>query len=1256
MTSIKIESINCRGIRNKGKRVDIFNKAREEHIHILCLQETHITAKDLNTIKNEWNVTFHISGNETNSGGVLIAIDNNFEYICHNNITDPHGRYLILDIELVGVARLLLINIYAPNEDEPQFFENLFNIIESLDTKNLIIVGDWNLVIDFELDTLNYKKNNNIKAREKTLHYMEKLDLIDIWRQTHEKTQGYTWRQNYYKKMARLDFFLISETLLDIYSNSKIKPSYKSDHCPIQLELFISKDKKGKGIWKLNNSLLTDSDLSKLIKDEISLCVSTYACTPYHPEYIKNYSTEKIELMIEIDLFWEVLQAQLRGIIITYASKKKKKQQAREKLLITEIERDTPHIHEHISNLEWMRVFNDKERELEELREYKLKGSLIRARWQQLAEGEKPSKFFLNLENRNFVSKHIRELKVGNHNITKPTEILNNMKTFYETLYKEKNTINNDFINYKHITDKLPKLNREEQESIEREINIEDLKHIVYKSKNNKSPGPDGFSNEFYKSFWDQIQILLLQLMNHYREKGELNKRQISGIITCIPKGGKIRNDLKNWRPITLLNSIYKFYSGILAERIKNLLPKLIHVDQKGFINGRFIGENTRLTYDIINECESKKMKGLIILIDFEKAFDSISWEFILNSLKIFNFGENIISWVKSLQINSNSKILQNGYLSDEIALGRGCRQGDPISPYLFVLAAEFLAESIRSNNNIKGINIQNKEHKLSQYADDTTLFLKLEEKSMRSCMDTLLEFEQMSGLKVNKEKTKVVQIGGLGDNRIEFCKDLKLLWTTTFTSLGITYDVHNMDKITDQNIESKIKEINKLIMIWNGRNITPYGKITITKSLLISKITHILLSLPSPKENTYKKLENIFKEFIWNMKPPKFRKEILETNTNLGGLKMTNLKVFNNSLKLSWLKRLKNSEDGWEQFPRQFNIHKIILYGDNYPNTLLQNTYNPFWKDVILASRLLQIAIKKTNIQTYNIPLWFNSEINIAYKKEWYIKGYTKLSDILDEEGKLLSNVMMTSNGLKLNFLEYEKLRFDISKIVVRHTKKMNGPYIPILLLKTGFNMKGCSQIYNTMMNQNQNLVIETQQKWELTLNEEIPYHIVERSFKQISKMKEGSFTRYLQFRLLHNRIVTNKKLYAMGLSETSNCPYCGNIDETIEHAFVNCITVKNFWNEIERWLRQVIEGGIKISDIEKIMGTGSLDDIIDKTILATKKTIYRNRQTGKPYSLNEVKACLKSQMLIEEHQANIDGNERSFLHTWAQIYQSII
>ena len=298
---------------------------------------------------------------------------------------------------------------------------------------------------------------------------------------------------------------------------------------------------------------------------------------------------------------------------------------------------------------------------------------------------------------------------------------------------------------------------------IEKDITLEELGRVIQKSKNNKSPGPDGFTYEFYKMFWPNLKIILLQLLNTYRRKNQVNPSQLEGIITCIPKGEKIRNNLKNWRPITLLISIYNFFSGIIAQRIWNILPKLIHQDQKGFINGRFTGENTRLIYDIIQECTDQKSKALLILIDFEKALDSISLDFITKTLRNFNFGISTINWIKSLQIGSSSKILQNGNFLNKINLERGCRQGDPVSPYLFVLAAETLAEAIRSNKEIKGITLYRQEHKISLYADDTTLGLQPTENDIRNCMQTLKEFEQVSGLKVNKEKTKVAKIGAWG-------------------------------------------------------------------------------------------------------------------------------------------------------------------------------------------------------------------------------------------------------------------------------------------------------------------------------------------------------------------------------------------------------------------------------------------------------------------------------------------------------------
>ena len=386
-----------------------------------------------------------------------------------------------------------------------------------------------------------------------------------------------------------------------------------------------------------------------------------------------------------------------------------------ERKLISDIDRLNKEI-DSGNNLEALKdSLRARTLEFENLREKKIKGSIVRSRANLVGNWEKPSNFFLNLEKRNYLNKNIPSLMdENNRTITDSKKILEMQKSFYQKLYTSTETTPLKNSKYDNSIQNLSTISEVVKTFLDKDITIEEVETAICTSKQNKAPGPDGFSNEFFKFFNLELKFWLYRYYIEAINRGSLSVSALDGIITCIPKQGKLRNDLKNWRPLTLLNSIHKFYSSIIAKRLKDTLPSIINEDQTGFIAGRFIGENTRMIYDVIDYCETFLEKGILIILDFSKAFDTIKWPFIEESLKRFNFGETFIDFIKLCQTNSKSRIEQNDHLSTHISLTRGCRQGDPLSPYVFVLCAEILSHVLRESGKVRGLVVYDRECRVS--------------------------------------------------------------------------------------------------------------------------------------------------------------------------------------------------------------------------------------------------------------------------------------------------------------------------------------------------------------------------------------------------------------------------------------------------------------------------------------------------------------------------------------------------------------
>ena len=1259
MTRLTFVSCNCQGLGDFHKRKDVFQYLREKKYDVYFLQDTHFDVKQDLQIRSEWGYESYFASYNTQSRGVAILFNNTFDFKAKVIDSDRQGNFIIVNLKTLE-QEFTLINIYGPNRDNPDFYLKIKQKIQDLNLTNIIWGGDWNLVLNPNLDLDNYRNVNNPKAQEAVIEVMDEFNLADIWREINPELLQYTWRRaRPALQQSRLDFFLISETLMQVIKDSKIIYGYRSDHSFVAVEFEFKKEEKRRNYWKFNSSLLKDYECVKEIKETIRKTKQQYMALVYDLEQLDNIPDSELQFTISDQLFLDVLLMEVRNTVIGYSVKKKKNDEAKEIQLekeIVEIDMKTNKTQEDLE----LKIL--KENNLKEIRKGKINGIILRTKARWAAQGEKVTKYFCNLEKRHFISKQMFKLINKNGEEIRDTkEMINETKEFYEQLYKKRKVSD---VNIEDIVNTLPKLEEEQAKSLEGKITYEEAASALKNMKNDKSPGSDGMTVNFLKFFWKDIGQFIVRSLNEGFKNGKMSITQREGIITCIPKGDKPREFLKNWRPISLLNVIYKIGSSCIANRIKGVLPKLIHEDQTGFVPGRYIGDNLRLLYDIIHYLNDENLQGLLVSIDFEKAFDSVDWVFMEKVLKHFGFGKDIIQWVSAFYKDIKSSIIVNGQASSSFDIERGCRQGDPISPYLFILCAEVLACRIREDENIKAIKIDDTEFKISQFADDTTFLLDGDRNSFEKLFQQLDFFGEISGLKLNTDKTNNVWLGNRKNSDIRWLPHLDMNWNPPkFKILGLwfTCDLHKMEKMNtyDKYIETKV-----LFNCWAKRSTTPIGKVVVLKSLVLSKLIYLWIMLPNPPEDLIDELQKKCFDFVWQGKKDKIKRSTSVYHTKMGGMNIPDIKAYIDSLKLTWFRRLfKESSGKWKfilmkKAPEIMNLKK---YGTDL---LEKKNVNPFWNDVFKAySKLSSIYIPKTSEELLAEPLFLNKHFKIAKKTflfpEWLTYEIATVGALVNRDGSFKSIDEFTREyNFNPKYLDYYGCISTIKEyakkqsIEIKTNKAFCESKVNIVL--TGA-LRGAKPIYNAILGEkDQSNVCK---KWEEILDKDIDWNKI---FIAVNRIEESKL-KWFQLRICYRILVTNSILTHMNIVDSNKCNFCQSERDTILHYLWECQHVQIFWNAFIDILKEkcVHCDRLTLNPALVLFGKDNntkTDDCFEHILLTAKYYIYKCRfNKVKPnihfFFNNELKIIYK----IDKDVHYLKMNVEKFYRKWL-LYASVV
>uniref|UniRef100_A0A8C5LTV4 Reverse transcriptase domain-containing protein n=1 Tax=Leptobrachium leishanense TaxID=445787 RepID=A0A8C5LTV4_9ANUR len=773
----------------------------------------------------------------------------------------------------------LLVNIYAPHPPHLKFFSDLYSTLLQYTFTHCIIGGDFNAVLDPVLDRSRVGScPAPLRASVGPRFLKDHLALFDAWRYINPEGRDYSFYSHPHDSFSRIDMFLLSSTCYHSIVDAKIGMIHISDHAPVTIDLQLKTPLPRSRNWRFPTALLHSSDFKAHL--ELSW---------------NNYLDDNLEHVDDVNLFWEAAKPVMRGCIIEYMSRKRK--EVNKRLLEAHsslVNSYRTHV-AYPTSLTSERYKADKQ-SYARIADEKAQYSWLHQKNRFFRWGNKSGKLLANLlKFQRPTAPAITRIKAPTGEIvTDPSDINRLFRDYFETFYKaelDEWTVQARFF----VSAGMPELDPELKESLSAPISSTDITAAISRLRPAKTPGPDGFSAEYYKLLEGHLVPHLLSLFNNILQgKAPPPSFNMSRMI-MIPKPDKDPLLITSYRPISLLNTDLKLLSAIMARRLQAPLAQFISPAQTGFLTGRHSTQNVRKALAAIWSSNNRTCSSdLILSCDADKAFDRISWSYIRRFLKYHSFGVPILNLFNALYDTPAAMVTTNGLNSSSFILERGTRQGCPLSPLLFNLALEPLLRILQTCPDLSGIRVGSQEVRIVAFADDLLLFLSQPDKALPTLVTYLEEFHLASGFQINYNKTLAIPLGANCGNSIRQHCPFTWCLTGTFKYLGVIIPT-NIARLYEVNVRPLLSQLKTQLTSWAKLPLSYLGRCNLIKMVAFPRLLYPMQMLPLLLKRTdIAHIHALFTRFIWNGGKPRIALRKLQLPYNMGGLNLPDIYSYN--------------------------------------------------------------------------------------------------------------------------------------------------------------------------------------------------------------------------------------------------------------------------------------------------------------------------------------------------------------------------